>query len=140
MPRYDYTVFDNSQEPGSPICRPYLAVRLTNHDRHKNVVGLIDSGADISLAHADLATLLRIDIHAGRLWSYVGAVNGEIGRAYIHRLHLVVLNSVRWISISRSLKRFQQARFSWDSATFLRVFGCALIFHVDSLKSPNLPL
>lgn len=92
MPTYNYTLLRNPQEPHRPVLRPYIGVRLIHGDKHKDLVALIDSGADLSLAHADIGRLVGIDIQAGRPWSYSGAVDSQIGRAYIHRLHLIIID------------------------------------------------
>lgn len=67
-------------------------MRLLHGHKQKDMVALIDSGADLSLAHADMGRLLGIDVQTGRRWSYSGAVDSQVGRAYIHRLHLIILN------------------------------------------------
>lgn len=92
MPTYNYTLLRNLQEPSRPVLRPYIGVRLIHGNKHKDLVALIDSGADMSLAHADLGRLVGIDIQAGRPWTYGGSVDTQIGRAYIHRLHLIVID------------------------------------------------
>ena len=91
MPTYNYTLLRNLQEPTEPILRPYIGVRLIRGSTHKDLVALIDSGADLSLAHADIGRLLGIDIHTGRAWAYAGSVDSQIGRAYIHRLQLMII-------------------------------------------------
>ena len=91
--KYNYTKFDNPQEPAKPNFRPLLPVTLVgNNGKSKNVVALIDSGADVSLAHADIGRLLDIDIQTGRVWNYGGSVDKQQGTAYIHRLHLILTN------------------------------------------------
>ncbi|PYT04368.1 MAG: hypothetical protein DMF60_15540 [Acidobacteria bacterium] len=92
MPTYNYTLLRNLQEPRQPVRRPYIGVRLLHGNKHKDLVALIGSGADLSLAHADTGRLLGVDIQSGRPWSYGGAVDSRIGRAYIHRLHLIIIN------------------------------------------------
>jgi hypothetical protein len=92
MPIYNYTVLRNLQEPSRPVLRPYIGVRLVHGGEQKDLVALIDSGADLSLAHADIGRLVGIDVEAGRSWSYTGSVDSQIGRAYIHRLHLIIID------------------------------------------------
>ena len=89
--RFNYTEIPNSQDPAKQILRPYLVVRLMHDDKHKDLVALIDSGADISLAHGDIARLLGLsDLGTGKPWQYRGSVNSQVGEARIHRLHLVI--------------------------------------------------
>ena len=90
--KYNYTQIANNQEPNKPILRPYIGVRIIHQNKHKDLVALIDSGADVSLAHADIGTLLGVDVPAGRPWSYRGSVNTQVGLAYIHNLHLILIN------------------------------------------------
>lgn len=92
MPTYNYTLLKSRQEPSRPVLRPYIGVRLVHGTKHKDLVALIDSGADLSLAHADIGRLVGIDIQAGRPWSYGGSVDSQIGRAYIHRFHLIIID------------------------------------------------
>ena len=91
--QFNYTELENKLEPDKPNFRPYLPVTLVgNNGKSKNTFALIDSGADVSLAHADIGRLLDIDIETGRLWNYRGAVDKKQGTAYIHQLHLIIQN------------------------------------------------
>jgi hypothetical protein len=68
---------------------------LLNGDRHKDVVSLIDSGADVCLFHSDIGRMLGIDIEAAPELAFQG-VSGVREVAYLHRVDLVVrgLNSI----------------------------------------------
>ena len=93
MPKFSYTEIPNTQEPARPIFRPYLYVYLVYNGKTRGYSGLIDTGADISLAHSDIATILGIDdIKSGRLWRYGGAVDKQEGTAYIHEVHMIIPN------------------------------------------------
>jgi hypothetical protein len=62
---------------------------LLNGDRHKDVVSLIDSGADVCLFHSDIGRMLGIDIEAAPELAFQG-VSGVREVAYLHRVDLVV--------------------------------------------------
>jgi hypothetical protein len=87
--RFRYTDIHNHQDPQRPFQRPYLIVRLINGDRHKDVISLVDSGADVCLFHADIGRLLGIEIEAAPKLAFEG-VSGVREAAYIHRVDLIV--------------------------------------------------
>src|SRR5438067_8420358 len=60
--RFRYTDIQNHQDPRRPFQRPYLIIRLSNGDRHKDVISLVDSGADVCLFHSDIGRMLGIEI------------------------------------------------------------------------------
>jgi hypothetical protein len=70
-------------------------VRLINGDRHKDVISLIDSGADLCLFHSDIGRMIGIQIEATRPLAFQG-VSGTKEVAYLHRILLVVrgLNAI----------------------------------------------
>lgn len=87
--RFRYTDIRNHRDPQRPFRRPYLIVRLINGDRHKDVISLVDSGADICLFHADIGRMLGIEIEAAPELAFQG-VSGVREVAYLHRVSLVV--------------------------------------------------
>ncbi len=87
--RFRYTDIQNHQDPQRPFQRPYLIVRLFNGDRHKDVISLVDSGADVCLFHSDIGRMLGIEIEAAPELAFKG-VSGVKEVAYIHRVDLVV--------------------------------------------------
>ena len=87
--RFRYTDIQNHQDPGKPFHRPYLIVRLLNGDRHKDVISLVDSGADVCLFHSDIGRMLGIEIEAATELAFQG-VSGVREVAYLHRVDLVV--------------------------------------------------
>ena len=46
--RFRYTETRNNQDPKRPFQRPYLIVRLIRGAKHKDVISLVDSGADLA--------------------------------------------------------------------------------------------
>ena len=87
--RFRYTDIQNHQDPRKPFRRPYLIVRLLNGDRHKDVISLVDSGADVCLFHSDIGRMLGIEIEAAPELAFQG-VSGVREVAYLHRVDLVV--------------------------------------------------
>jgi hypothetical protein len=87
--RFRYTEIRNHQDPHKPFNRPYLIVRLLNGDRHKDVISLVDSGADVCLFHSDIGRMLGIEIEAAPELAFQG-VSGVREVAYLHRVDLVV--------------------------------------------------
>lgn len=85
--RFRYTDIQNHQDPRKPFHRPYLIVRLVIGDRHKDVVSLVDSGADVCLFHSDIGRMFEIE--AAPELAFQG-VSGVREVAYIHRVDLVV--------------------------------------------------
>lgn len=93
--RFRYTEIPNQQDPHKPFFRPYLIVHLLNGNRHKDVISLVDSGADVCLFHSDIGRMLAIEIEAAPELAFQG-VSGVREVAYLHRVELVVrgLNSI----------------------------------------------
>ena len=87
--RFRYTDIQNHQDPQRPFQRPYLIVRLINGERHKDVISLVDSGADVCLFHSDIGRMLGIEIEAAPELAFQG-VSGAKEVAYLHRVDLVV--------------------------------------------------
>jgi hypothetical protein len=85
--RFRYTDIPNSQHPRKPFNRPYLIVRLLNGDKHKDVISLVDSGADICLFHSDIGRMLGIEVEAGPELAFQG-VSGVRELSYLHRVDL----------------------------------------------------
>ena len=87
--RFRYTEIQNHQDPTRPFRRPYLIVRLINGDRHKDVISLVDSGADVCLFHSDIGRMIGIEIEAAPELACKG-VSGVNEVAYLHRVDLEV--------------------------------------------------
>lgn len=87
--RFRYTDIQNHQDPQRPFRRPYLIVRLINSERHKDVISLVDSGADVCLFHSDIGRMLGIEIEAAPELAFQG-ISGVKEVAYMHRVDIVV--------------------------------------------------
>ena len=87
--RFRYTEIPNSQNPAKPFHRPYLIVRLTHGSKHKDVIALVDSGADLCLFHTDIGRLIGIDVESGQRLVFQG-VSGAGAAAYLHRVDVTV--------------------------------------------------
>ena len=68
---------------------PYVIVRLEHRTNHKDIISLIDSGADLCLFHSDIGKLIGIDIKSGPELVFEG-VSGARATAYLHRINLTV--------------------------------------------------
>jgi hypothetical protein len=68
--------------------RPLLQVTLFNRTKHKQVVCLVDSGADECLFHASIGRRLGIDIESGRYKRFDG-IAGSL-EAYIHVIEIQI--------------------------------------------------
>ena len=93
--KFRYTEIRNHQDPTRPFHRPYVIVRLTHETKHKDVIALVDSGADLCLFHSDIGKLIGIAIESGSELAFQG-VSGSKASAYLHRVSLTVrgMNSV----------------------------------------------
>jgi hypothetical protein len=93
--RFRYTDIRNHQDPQRPFRRPYVIVRLINGDRHKDVISLVDSGADVCLFNSDIGRMIGIEIEAAPRLAFQG-VSGSREVAYLHSVDLVVrgLNAI----------------------------------------------
>ena len=87
--RFRYTEIRNHQDPARPFHRPYLIVRLAHGTKHKDVIALVDSGADLCLFHSDIGKLIGIDVESGSKLAFEG-VSGAVATAYLHRINLTV--------------------------------------------------
>lgn len=87
--RFRYTEIPNYQDPTRPFHRPYLIVRLAHETKHKDVIALFDSGADLCLFHSDIGKLIGINVKAGSELAFEG-VSGAAATAYLHRVSLTV--------------------------------------------------
>lgn len=87
--RFRYTEIQNHQNPAAPFQRPYVIVRLTSGERHKDVISLVDSGADLCLFHSDIGRLLGLQVETGDKLAFQG-VSGANARAYLHRVEMTV--------------------------------------------------
>lgn len=87
--RFRYTEIHNHQDPAAPFQRPYVVVRLAHGERHKDVISLVDSGADLCLFHADIGRLLGLQVEAGKELNFQG-VSGAGARAHVHRVVMTV--------------------------------------------------
>lgn len=86
---FRYTQLPNPRIPSRPFYRPYVIIRLTHANKNKNVISLIDSGADLCLFHSVIGRMVGIDVEAGSELPFEG-VSGARAAAYLHRVSLTV--------------------------------------------------
>lgn len=72
------------------ISRPYLRVRLFYGSGHKDVLSLVDSGADYCLFHSSVADELGIDLRTGWPKEFGGIAAGEPVQAYVHAVQMQI--------------------------------------------------
>ena len=87
--RVRYTEIQNYQDPGKPFHRPYLIVRHIKEGRYKDVISLVDSGADVCLFHSDIGRMLGIELEDAPELVFQ-FVSGRREVAYVHRVDLTV--------------------------------------------------
>jgi hypothetical protein len=96
--RYRYTQYANALDPARPFLRPMVGVRIVNGNKTKGLPAVVDTGCDVSLAHTDIGTLVGIDVPTGRPYNYAGSVVGQTADAYIHTVHLIIVNHT-WVDL-----------------------------------------
>ena len=72
------------------VSRPYLTVRLFYGFHQKDVLSLVDSGADYSLFHSSIADELGIDMRTGWQKEFGGIAAGEPVQAYMHTIGMQI--------------------------------------------------
>ena len=86
---FDYRRIPNLSTPRKRwIKRPLLQVTLFNGIKQKQIVCLVDSGADECLFHASIGRSLGIDVESGRHMTF-GGISGSID-AYMHPIELQI--------------------------------------------------
>ena len=86
---FDYRKIPNHAIPRRRwIKRPMLQVTLFNGTQRKQVVCLVDSGADECLFHASIGRRLGIDIESGRYKRFDG-IAGSL-EAYLHVIEIQI--------------------------------------------------
>lgn len=89
--KFKYRKIPNLSHPGKQwFNRPYLRVRLFNGKEYKDVLALVDSGADSCLFHSSICEELSIDFRSGKRTEFGGIAAGQIVEAFIHTVELQV--------------------------------------------------
>jgi hypothetical protein len=65
-------------------------VRLFNGENYKDVLALVDSGADSCLFHSSIAVELGIDFRSGIRMEFCGIAAGQMVEAFIHTIEMQV--------------------------------------------------
>jgi hypothetical protein len=66
---------------------PLVSVRLATNKKHVNVWGLVDSGSDFCVFNSEIASILSVDIRAGKHFELFGFVGGS-SNAWLHQVNL----------------------------------------------------
>lgn len=76
--KFRYRKIPNQSHPGRDwFNRPYLKVRLFNAENYKDVLALVDSGADSCLFHSSISDELGIDSRSGLRTEFGGIPQGR---------------------------------------------------------------
>ena len=84
--RYKYY---GMNEKGERLIRPVIPIKLINGDQVVRYEVLVDSGADTSIFHSEVAVALGIRITAGESSSFMGATGGKASM-YFHPIQIEV--------------------------------------------------
>lgn len=79
--KFPYTKYDG-------FFRPIIPVTFISNNNFFPYRALIDTGADLSVIHAEIAEILDIDLKTGRRHQFGGITGKGIG--YIHTLNLEI--------------------------------------------------
>lgn len=97
--KFDYVKQRSSVDPSRPsISRPLIPIRVKHKAVNTDVYALVDSGADASLFHADIARDLLIDLESGHRHELFG-VSGHSIVAYFHEVILQVIGSKESVKV-----------------------------------------
>lgn len=97
--RFDYRKIPNHAISRKRwIKRPMLQLTLFNGTKHRQIVCLVDSGADECLFHDSIAKSLGIDIESGRFKKFDG-IAGSI-EAYMHSIEIQIQDFAERVEIT----------------------------------------
>lgn len=73
--------------------RPIIPVALRNNQKEFGYLALLDSGADFNIFHADIATILGINLAKLKTMKFQGIKEGAEGIGYITKIEVGINNS-----------------------------------------------
>lgn len=85
--KFKYRKIPDNNSPSGYISLPMFQVRLLNGSKYKDVICLLDSGADNSILHSSVADVLGIELTKGKPKTFYGIAN----QAALGFLHLIQL-------------------------------------------------
>ena len=106
------------------IKRPMLQVTLFNGIKHKQVVCLVDSGADECLFHASIARGLGIDIEGGTYKEFDGIASSI--EAYMHSIEIQIQDFPERLKSGQALQNQRASMRSWAKEDFLKISASVL--------------
>ena len=74
---------------GSGVLRPVIEIKVKSNSNSLKYHVLVDSGADMSLFHAEVAEALGIDINKGRKGLVTG-IGGKSSEYFLHKINIEV--------------------------------------------------
>jgi hypothetical protein len=113
--------------------RPLLQVTLFNGTQRKQVICLVDSGADECLFHASIGRRLGIDIESGRYKRFDG-IAGSL-EAYIHVIEIQIQDLPERVPIEAGFTESDGVDAILGQAGFLKISEFVLIVIAGGLKS-----
>lgn len=96
--RFPYVKIPTSDPTKKWISRPMISVILSGPAKSVIVDALIDSGADKSLFHIDLAKEIGLDLSEGKREIFSGAEGGQID-SFVHKIQIQVIGLEERIEI-----------------------------------------
>lgn len=72
--------------------RPVIQVTLRHNGKEFKYLALIDSGADLNIFHANLASILKIDINKLKIHTFEGIKKGSSANGYLCVLEIGIKN------------------------------------------------
>src|SRR5712692_7581673 len=97
--KFDYLKQPFVALPNQPyISRPLIPIRILHEQKEAELFALVDSGADISLFHLDIARDLGIDLSSADTMIFGGIAEAEV-KAYMTPIQIQVLGAKETFSI-----------------------------------------
>lgn len=87
---FKFTLAQRSEFFGNAVLKPVIPIRISTERSSLRYAALIDSGADFSIFHAELAEYLGLDIHSGRKETFGGIQERGGAEAFLHKVTLNV--------------------------------------------------
>lgn len=97
--KFDYLKQPFSALPNKPyISRPIIPIRIVHQQKYAELFALVDSGADVSLFHSDIARDLGIDLRQADTMVFGGIAEAAV-LAYVAQIQLQIVGAKQTISM-----------------------------------------
>lgn len=121
--------------PGSRrefLLKPIVPIYLFHEKSFIRLEALIDSGADFSVFHSEVADVLRIPWNKGTPNNFVG-ITGATGLVYFHTLKLKIGDSTKLISCGFSEDLSEESYCILGQEGFFENFKVNFNLHSESI-------